>query len=451
MLLRGVAEGLLPDLRELENDTQGEQTVRVDVMRQISHGLAVCCNANGRREGLLQFLKWAGEATGAQQTRVVIGSDKVDEVWDGRLGKLKRDSILWEKASTRWEGMSPPSDDCAHGSGDSFFFLTQNGLGGVVGGYPHKRQKVALWLSGNSLDRAFLESLAMHGEAFEAALLNRPRYARRLRLTAEQRGWLTWIGFVVTMVLGIGLFPRPYQVACGVTVHSIGERIIAAPFESTLLECAVAPGDEVEVGDLLLRLDGRPLILELEALKAEYSQASQENSLALASGRIADAQVAELECKRIKSRIQMVQDRMDRLEILSPIRGVIVSGDLENSVGRPFELGDALLEISPLDHLKIEVEIPEADIHFVNVGNDVRARLDSAVFSPLDGQLQRVYPQAEVREEKNCFIASLEYENDRGFVRPGMTGKAVVYGANRPMLHRWLRPLIEGTLRAIGW
>lgn len=253
------------------------------------------------------------------------------------------------------------------------------------------------------------------------------------------------------VVLIAALIPVPYRIACTARIEPVRQRIVSAPFEATLLECMVQPGDSVAANQLLVVLDGRPLQLEMESLQADLQRASKQHDSALATGRIADAQLANLERRQLQGRIELLEQRLAGLEVHSPIDGVVVSGDLRQAVGSPVEMGKHLLEIAPLQRMTMEVELPERDIHYVRAGAAARVRLDAAATAPIDGRLQTVFPAAEVRDERNVFVGQWEVDNAKGALRPGMRGTAVVYGPRRPLVWPLMRWIIESTLRGVGW
>ena len=217
------------------------------------------------------------------------------------------------------------------------------------------------------------------------------------------------------------------------------------------MECRVEPGDQVSKDQLLMIFDGRPLQLELEALRADLSQSRKQHSASLAEGKIADAQLAELERLQLEQRIQVIQDRLAKLEVRSPIDGVVLSGDMERSIGAPLKTGEPLLEIAPLDRLLMEVEIPEEEIRYASIGDRATARLNANARRLIEGKLERIYPQAEIRREANVFVARWEVPNQTHDLRPGMQGTAVVYGPNCALAWPWIRRGQEAILRAIGW
>lgn len=374
--------------------------------------------------------------------RVVWGNDRqIRHIFDGRLGWLGTESSLWHEVGTHWQRLASGSQRAIHTSGQCILRLSE----------PDGRGRALLWLADPGNRREYLDALETAAPAIAAVVWSRPQLKLPRPWHGQKRERLIAAGVVVLLVLLAALIPVPYRIACTARVEPVRQRIVAAPFEATLLECLVQPGDAVTANQLLVVFDGRPLQLEMESLRADLQRASRQHDSALATGRIADAQLANLERRQLQGRIELLEQRLAGLKVHSPIEGVVVSGDLRQEVGSPVDMGKPLLEIAPLRRMTMEVELPERDIHYVRAEAAARVRLDSAATVPIDGNLQTVFPAAEVRDERNVFVGQWEVDNAAGTLRPGMRGTAVVYGPRRPLVWPLVRWSLESALRVIGW
>jgi hypothetical protein len=101
--------------------------------------------------------------------------------------------------------------------------------------------------------------------------------------------------------------------------------------------------------------------------------------------------------------------------------------------GARLSLGQTLFETGPLKDMILEVRIPDREVSYVSAGNTVRTRLDAFPHRGLMGQVVRVAPQAEMKEQENVFVAEVLMENQRGLLRPGMAGWARVSAGVHPL------------------
>lgn len=374
--------------------------------------------------------------------RIVWGDErKVRRIFDSQLGRLGTESTLWHEMAAHWQRLATGPQQSIHTSGQCMVRLCE----------PGGRGRALLWLSDPDRRRESLRTLDAAAPALAAVLWSRPRLRLPRPWRGQKRERLIAAGAVAVLVVLALLIPVPYRVACTARVEPVRQRMVAAPFDATLLECLVQPGDPVTAHQLLVALDGRPLQLEMESLQADLQRASRQHDSALATGRIADAQLANLERRQLQGRIELLEQKLAGLEVRSPIDGVVVSGDLRQEVGSSVKMGKPLLEIAPLRRMTVEVEVPERDIHYVRERAAARVRLDADATVPIEGQLETIFPAAEVRDERNVFVGQWEIDNKAGMLRPGMRGTAVVYGPRRPLVWPLVRWAMESALRGVGW
>ena len=105
----------------------------------------------------------------------------------------------------------------------------------------------------------------------------------------------------------------------------------------------------------------------------------------------------------------------------------------EDALGAPVRTGDVLIEIAPLETLKLEIAVSESDVAYVRPEQVVTIVLEGAPFETLEGCVERVRPMSEVRDNKNVFVSELLIENNEKLLRPGMQGRAKINAGTRPL------------------
>ncbi|NQV25734.1 MAG: efflux RND transporter periplasmic adaptor subunit [Rhodopirellula sp.] len=259
------------------------------------------------------------------------------------------------------------------------------------------------------------------------------------------------VAFALMIAAGLFAIPIPHHVNGRCELQPMTRRFIAAPFDGTLDKTLVEPGDIVEANQLLARMDDREINLELAGADAEHHRASKERDTHLAKQDIADAQLARYEMERLQLRQRLLTQRSENLEIRSPIAGLVIDGDLKRSEGIPLATGDTLFEIAPLDRMVVEVAIPETDIAHVKVGQNVRVSLEGFRNRSLTGQLVRIHPRSEMKDDEHVFIGEVEFDNPDGRLLPGMRGKASVDSGYEPMGWVAFHQPYEAFLFWMGW
>ena len=256
---------------------------------------------------------------------------------------------------------------------------------------------------------------------------------------------------VVAVTLLAGLIPWPHKIGCNVICEPASRRYVAAPFDSRLLQTHVVIGQAVKAGELLATLDGGELRSQAAGVNAKLAQAQQREFAALSSGDHSKAEFERLEVTHLRHESELLQSRQSRLEIRSPVDGIVVTGDLERAVGAPLSVGDQLFEIAALDRLVAEMSVPAANIRFVENGMPVSVVLDSAPGETLHGKIERIHLRSEIRGHESVFIAETEFPNEGRAMRPGMNASAKINAGRQPLGWILLHRPFEALRQWIGW
>lgn len=282
-----------------------------------------------------------------------------------------------------------------------------------------------------------IEALTPHLSV--VADLIRTSKPRGLRAKVEQT-WkksgagkkLLWFGLPV-LFAGAMAWPVPHRVAADCALQPSVTRHIAAPFDAVLERPMVKPGEVVEKDELLARLDEQDLGWQLADSVTKRDAKIKLRDEALAKDEVLSAQLADLEVESLGLEIEVLEWRRKNLEIRSPVDGLVLSGDLEQSEGVPVSKGQKLFEIAPVDNLKAEISVPDSDSPFVEPGMKVTIRLGAYTDEEFTTEIVEVYPIAEIQDGVNVFVCSAGLPNENGLLRPGMRGKARIEAGTEPL------------------
>ena len=220
------------------------------------------------------------------------------------------------------------------------------------------------------------------------------------RLSREKRG--RTIFAAISLLALILCIPVHYHAKCDCTVEPIKRRYVAAPFAGPLEKSLVEPGDIVEEGQLLARMDGREVRMELSGTRADLHRATKERAGHLATHESGKSEVARYDVDRLQMRTELLEHRQQNVDIRSPIAGVVVSGDLEDAEGMPLEVGQTLFEIAPLDEMVVEVGIAEDDFAYIRPGMPVTIRLDAFPLRRFKASIERSPSTCRVTRRRKC-------------------------------------------------
>jgi len=149
----------------------------------------------------------------------------------------------------------------------------------------------------------------------------------------------------------------------------------------------------------------------------------------------ANAQLAaaQAEVERAIANESEIAARLDNLEILSPIDGVVVSRMVEP--GEVISAGTTVITVVNLDEVYLRGYIPEGEVGNVRVGQPAQVFLDSAPDVPLDATVIAIDTEASFTPENiyfeddrvtQSFGLRIGIENPEGFAKPGMPADAEI-------------------------
>ncbi len=238
---------------------------------------------------------------------------------------------------------------------------------------------------------------------------------------------------IVLLLVAISFTPVSFRLSTDCLAQPTSIRFIVSRFDGIMQEVLVQPGDEVRNGDVLARLDGRDNEFARAALAAERNKARKTRDHHLASGNTAAAQIAGLEEQRLEQQLSLLREKQNHLTLSSPVDGIILTGDMKRIEGSPVGRGQTLFEVSPLKAMIVELAVREGHISFVDPGMEVTVRFDAFPNTTWHGTIEKIRPKSMTRDNRNVFIAELEFNNPDGRLRPGMQGKAKINAGTKPL------------------
>ncbi|MCA9192203.1 MAG: efflux RND transporter periplasmic adaptor subunit [Planctomycetales bacterium] len=239
----------------------------------------------------------------------------------------------------------------------------------------------------------------------------------------------------LTLLLAAALFilPVPYWPSRKCTLQPSMRQYLTSPIEGRVMEVSIRPGDTVEEGQLIAKLDDEQIRWQIADAEADFEAAGKRRENALAQQSAAEMRLAQLDQQRAQIQIDSLSQRLERLEIRSPVSGVVLQGDWFKKIGAPVSKGESLFEIAPLDTMTVEVKIQTADLGIVNTGQNARLYLPTAGWKSWDGHLQWIDPRGETDESEIYFVAEMEVSNHTGELRPGMEGRTRIHAGWRSL------------------
>jgi RND family efflux transporter MFP subunit len=223
-----------------------------------------------------------------------------------------------------------------------------------------------------------------------------------------------------------------------------------APADGFLRELHARPGDRVPAGQALAELAQDDLRLEQRKWESELIQHENAAAAALARSDRAQFAVSQARAEEARAQLDLAAGQLARTRILAPFDGIIIAGDLTQSLGAPVRRGETLLTIAPEHRFRLVVEVDERDIADVRVGQPGRLALGAFAGRSLPFRIARITPMATARDGRNFFEVEGELEDLDTDLRPGLQGVAKIEAGEHPAAWIWSRRVVNW-LRLAAW
>ncbi len=242
---------------------------------------------------------------------------------------------------------------------------------------------------------------------------------------------------VLTLAL-LTLVPVDYRVTAPVRVEGQVQRVLSAPYDGFLESVHVRPGDRVQAGQILVELDRQDLFLDLRRWQSELAKHENTYGAAMFSGDRAKLANSLASLQEVRAKVDLVQGQLDRAQVKAPFDGVVISGDLSQSLEMPVERGSALLTVAPIEGRRLIIEVDERDVARVHPGQRGEFALRAMPGNTLELSVQRITPVASSRNKRNFFAVEAVVTGSDPGLRPGLEGIAKIDAGRRSIAWVWL-------------
>lgn len=247
----------------------------------------------------------------------------------------------------------------------------------------------------------------------------------------------------IVVALFLSFVQGAYTVNADARIEGLVRRAVVAPYDGFIKDAKARAGDRTTQGEVLASLEDRDLLLERLKWVTERQEHLYEYDKALAGREPAAINVIRAQLAQADAEIKLIDAELDRIELRSPIAGLVVSGDLSQLIGTAVQRGQVLFEIAPLDAYRVILEVDERDIRSVDVGQKGHLVITALPNRNLGFVVDKVTPIAEVDSGRNVFRVEGKLSDNPEELRPGMEGIGKIDIGRRNLAWIWLHPITD--------
>ena len=276
-----------------------------------------------------------------------------------------------------------------------------------------------------------------------------------------RRWWVLATGLVVAGLIGwIFLTPEPpvayikgkaevstirsIVTATG-TLQPIDKVTVGAEVSGRIDEVLVDFNNKVTKGQVIARINTEEL--NARAQQALATVAQVEATLAKAEGdlkravalrdrgfvssaaydsALAARDTAAANLKSVRAQSQQAQANLSKAAVRSPIDGIVLDRKIERgqTVAASFQAPELFIIASDLRRLELTVDIDEADIGEVSVGQEATFTVDAYPSQIFKAKVVELRNAARTIQNVVTYQGVLSVENENGLLKPGMTATA---------------------------
>lgn len=251
---------------------------------------------------------------------------------------------------------------------------------------------------------------------------------------------------VLLIALAVGVLSvarGDYRITSPAILEGMVQRVVVAPFDGYVATQAVRAGETITQGETIATLDDRDLTLERLRWSATRHQRLSELSRALAQRERAEINIIRAQIDQAEAQIDLLDEQIIRSKMTAPFDALVVSGDLSQAIGAAVKRGEELFRLAPLDAYRVIVQVDEADIADVQVGQTGTLLMASLPEEPLPYTIERITPVSEARDGRNFFRVEARLEDSSNRLRPGMEGVAKIDVDRRLLVWIWTHQLLD--------
>lgn len=207
-------------------------------------------------------------------------------------------------------------------------------------------------------------------------------------------------------------------------IEAFADATVIAKVGGEVREVLAEEGDDVRSGQVLARLDGDRLRLEMEQAEANLRKLQrdyQRNVDLKGKGLISEGDFEKIryEMEALQATFDLAKLELDYTEIRAPINGVISERFIK--IGNTIDINEQTFKVTSLEPLISYLHVPEREYRRIESGQKAKISVDALSGSNFEAVVARISPIVD--PETGTFKISIEVSDDSRRLKPGMFGR----------------------------
>lgn len=216
-------------------------------------------------------------------------------------------------------------------------------------------------------------------------------------------------------------------------IEAFADATVIAKVGGEVREILVEEGDDVVTGQVLARLDGDRLRLEvqqadarLQKLKRDYQRNIDLKSKGLISA--GDFEKIQYEMEALQASFGLAKLELDYTEIRAPIDGVVSERFIK--LGTTIDVNARTFQVTSLEPLVSYLHIPEREYRRIDPGQPATIHIDALHGARFTASVARISPVVD--PATGTFKITIEVSDPTRRLKPGMFGRTSIVYDSRP-------------------
>ncbi len=251
---------------------------------------------------------------------------------------------------------------------------------------------------------------------------------------------------LLALIVFFSVASTTHRISADSVVEGSIQRTVSAAEDGFIESSTLRAGDQVEENQLLAKLDDSDLQLEIEKLENRRNELNHEYQEALVQHERVKVSLINIKIEKTNNELKIIKEKLSRLQVTAPFKGIIIEGDLTQSLGMPIKKGDAMFKIAPLNDYRVIMKVNESDIGHIKEKQKGSLTLTGLPNKEFTLTVSSITPVSIAKDGSNFFHVEAELKAPDPLMRPNMKGVSKIETGEKKLFwiltHRivdWLR------------